>query len=298
MVWMNDETREALSAMVDGELRSEACSRLLSLLDTDADLRRAWERFHLIGDAMRQDLPEVPLDALSTRTQEALRSEPVLIRPRPRLTIPLRPVAGLALAASVAVVAVLGVRTINSGPPGAEIASLTIASVPVSSSTVPTIDPAVRHQVTQIVIPSAVVLPSQDAWLGSIRWSNAPVAADPQLNAYLLNYNDVATSVAADYALPDWRVNWIPNGFRLHEWTYAPASRGGQIVEHRAYTDGVATFSVFFEALHGDIVPHRGLSSLGAVNAFGRVGDEFQLTVVGEVPRATVEQVASSITRN
>ena len=120
-----------MSAMVDGELRSEACSRLLSLLDTDADLRRAWERFHLIGDAMRQDLPEVPLDALSTRTQEALRSEPVLIRPRPRLTIPLRPVAGLALAASVAVVAVLGVRTINSGPPGAEIASLTIASVPV-----------------------------------------------------------------------------------------------------------------------------------------------------------------------
>ena len=68
-------------------------------------------------------------------------------------------------------------------------------------------------------------------------------------------------------------------------------------VEHLVYSDGLASLSVFIERLSTTGKPLDGLDSMGAVHAYGAMVDEFQITVVGEVPAATVTRVAGSVTR-
>ena len=63
------------------------------------------------------------------------------------------------------------------------------------------------------------------------------------------------------------------------------------------YTDGLASFSVYAERLTSEKEPFEGTSQMGAVSAFGKVVGEHQITVVGEVPKTTVEQVGQAVRR-
>lgn len=66
-------------------------------------------------------------------------------------------------------------------------------------------------------------------------------------------------------------------------------------VRHLVFTDGLASLSVFAAPLKpGKDVLH-GASRMGSVNAFGRVLQNYQITVVGEVPAETVKLVAQSV---
>lgn len=65
-------------------------------------------------------------------------------------------------------------------------------------------------------------------------------------------------------------------------------------VEHLVFTDGLATVSAFVSA-DGTSGKFKGLSRRGAVTAFGRSVDDFHVTVVGEVPQATVELIANRL---
>jgi len=95
----------------------------------------------------------------------------------------------------------------------------------------------------------------------------------------------------------EWTIGWLPAGFRMADESYGPIQPGRGSVDHRVYSDGLASLSIFIE--QGLDVGDRieGLSSIGAVNAFSRVIDEYQLSVVGEVPGITVEKVAASIVK-
>jgi len=95
----------------------------------------------------------------------------------------------------------------------------------------------------------------------------------------------------------EWTIGWLPVGFRIKDESYGHIPPGGDVVHHRVYTDGLASLSIFIEpALEaGDRI--EGPSSVGAVNAYSRVIDGYQLSVVGEVPAIAVERVAASITK-
>ena len=95
----------------------------------------------------------------------------------------------------------------------------------------------------------------------------------------------------------EWTIGWLPAGFRMTDESYGRIQPGGDAVDHRVYSDGLASLSVFIEPAPdaGDRI--EGLSSVGAVNAFSRVIDEYQLSVVGEVPGIAVERVAESISK-
>ena len=95
----------------------------------------------------------------------------------------------------------------------------------------------------------------------------------------------------------EWEVGWLPAGFRMTGESYAPIRPGRVPVDHRVYGDGLASLSVFIERVSGPGDRLEGRSSVGAVNAFSRIVDGFQLSVVGEVPGATVEKVAASIVK-
>lgn len=92
---------------------------------------------------------------------------------------------------------------------------------------------------------------------------------------------------------PQWRVQWVPEGFRSHQVIATEQPEGWS--EHHLYSDGIATFSVYVEPLAQGAEPYEGLSTMGALSAFGRVKGINQLVVVGEVPSATVARVGDSV---
>lgn len=92
-----------------------------------------------------------------------------------------------------------------------------------------------------------------------------------------------------------WRVTKMPAGFRLGEYNQHRMPHNKRPVEHLVLTDGLASVSVFIEG-YDEREKFEGLSRRGAVNAYGRVIDGHQITVVGEAPAATVELVGLSVT--
>jgi sigma-E factor negative regulatory protein RseB len=93
----------------------------------------------------------------------------------------------------------------------------------------------------------------------------------------------------------DWKVTRVPGGFRMGmQKTHSlPTSR--MPVEHFVYTDGISSVSVFIEKQEKNKSMLQGLSSMGAVNAYGTVISGHTVTVVGEVPRAAVKMIGDSV---
>lgn len=94
-----------------------------------------------------------------------------------------------------------------------------------------------------------------------------------------------------------WHAGWLPQGFDLSGRASGPTTTSLEPVEHLVYTDGLASLSVYIEHLEPNTERLEGLSSMGAVNAYGALIKGYHITVVGEVPQITVELVGRSIVR-
>lgn len=93
----------------------------------------------------------------------------------------------------------------------------------------------------------------------------------------------------------NWRVTSVPAGFipgvqRHHNMTVSAMP-----VEHFMYSDGLSSVSVFVEKKMKSSKNLLGGSTMGAVNAYGREVGDYHVTVVGEVPHATVKMIADSV---
>ncbi|BCU07251.1 hypothetical protein Atep_19280 [Allochromatium tepidum] len=107
---MTDEPRQRLSALQDGELAPAQVPALLDTLAADSELRECWERYTLIGQAIRGEAIDPNARALADRVRDALSTEPTILCPRRLERAPHRwtgRYAGLALAASGLLVAIL-----------------------------------------------------------------------------------------------------------------------------------------------------------------------------------------------
>jgi len=96
---------------------------------------------------------------------------------------------------------------------------------------------------------------------------------------------------------PGWVVRRLPDGFNLTHYQHRPMRKGRGDAQHMVFSDGLATVSVYIEDADKIRDPLSGLSGMGAMNAYGTVIEGYQVTVVGEVPPATVEMVAGSVSR-
>lgn len=105
---MSKETREHISCLMDGEVSREASRFLVRRLGSDIELSATWARYHLVRDCLRNQDGGIAQEDLGSRVSRALENEEVAT---PRLAVSrwLRPVAGAAIAASVALVAVMAV---------------------------------------------------------------------------------------------------------------------------------------------------------------------------------------------
>ncbi|MBY6188116.1 anti-sigma factor [Marinobacter hydrocarbonoclasticus] len=111
------ERKEKLSAWMDDQPVEGLYQDLLA----DAELSERWHRYHLIGDAMRNELPESLQLDIAANVADALESEPAILAPqsRRRFAIPGKVIelgqrfGQYAIAATVAAVAVVGVQQYN-----------------------------------------------------------------------------------------------------------------------------------------------------------------------------------------
>jgi sigma-E factor negative regulatory protein RseA len=114
---MNEELDSQLSAMFDGELPAAECELLARRLSRDEQLKARWGRYAVIGASIRAE-SGVSLGAdLARRVNAVVAKEPNIAvrfveRPAVRAAARwIRPVAGLGVAAGVAALSILWMRT-------------------------------------------------------------------------------------------------------------------------------------------------------------------------------------------
>lgn len=103
-----------------------------------------------------------------------------------------------------------------------------------------------------------------------------------------------AKKVGKEIATAPWQINALPNGFELFSHIKETLPGSNQPVDHVVFSDGLVSVSAYMERM-ANRKGLNGLSRLGAFSAFGLHLDDYQVTVVGEVPPATVEFIGRAI---
>lgn len=115
--------------------------------------------------------------------------------------------------------------------------------------------------------------------------------------AVVRRFSERAASTAAT---PNWRARWVPPGFRLASAAVRqPAGRTGGL-NTLVFSDGLAAFSVFIEAMPaagaGTVVTRNG-GTVVLTHSTAADDGEHLVTVVGEVPVATARRIAAGVFR-
>ncbi len=71
--------KDQLSALIDGEFDVENAEHLIRSIKSGGELKDCWQHYHLIGDAMRNEL--VLSQGFSARVMNALGDEPTVLAP-------------------------------------------------------------------------------------------------------------------------------------------------------------------------------------------------------------------------
>ncbi|PVV11366.1 MAG: hypothetical protein B6D72_10090 [gamma proteobacterium symbiont of Ctena orbiculata] len=176
---MTEQEFERLSALVDDEISEHEISREINKLKSSQESLGAWSHYHLIGDAMRNELGRVHDTGLAHSISQRLESEPVVLAPaalKRRSPIRKRTLTGVAVAASLTAVAVvMAPQMINPGSseaPGQLISSNQLED---------------RNQPQE----SRTIYVAEDG----TRWKLLKKPkVESRLNAYLLNHQDLSPS--------------------------------------------------------------------------------------------------------
>jgi sigma-E factor negative regulatory protein RseA len=207
---MSEEILNRVSAFADGEC-SETESRAALASLNNAETRATWSRYQLIGDAMRGDMPRFIDGGFAGRVQQALALEPAILAPVARQPAWLRPVAGVAIAATVAAVAVFGVGQragVTTAPDG--IQSAMIAKPPVNDVAVGVIDaPPVFMEMQSVPVAvgrtpmdAGALINADEAWMQASSAAGSLPPAHSRLNSYIMNYSEQRTMMGSPGVLP------------------------------------------------------------------------------------------------
>lgn len=92
-----------------------------------------------------------------------------------------------------------------------------------------------------------------------------------------------------------WVVKSLPAGFKKIMGLKRAFAGKKFPTNHLVFSDQLAAVSIFIEPLAGIQKPVSGLSRQGAINVYTRPVGEHQVTVLGQVPAATVTQIGNSV---
>ncbi len=114
---------------------------------------------------------------------------------------------------------------------------------------------------------------------------------------YVWNFSTANSSPLQDTSA-SMLVGVVPDGFMKIK--HVRGQFDDREKEQIVFSDELATVSLFMQKLMQDQDDGLfiGSSTLGSVNAYGRVINGYQITVVGEVPAQTVRTIGDSVTPN
>ncbi|NND45029.1 MAG: sigma-E factor negative regulatory protein [Xanthomonadales bacterium] len=166
---MNKETLEHISSLMDGEINRETGMFLTRRLSSDAALSQTWRRYHIIRDCIRQPGARASALDFAGLVRHALAEEAAIAASSARQRRWLKPVAGLAVAATVCFMAILAVGPVQQpvNDPATDTAQPFTSPNPISA--------------TPVTQAASFNLDDQ--------------ARAARMNAYLLRHNQLAGSV-------------------------------------------------------------------------------------------------------
>jgi sigma-E factor negative regulatory protein RseA len=156
---MSEQIREQVSAFLDGELPSSETELLLKRLTRDAELRESFGRYGLIGEAVRGAAQTHLTKGFSARVNRAIDGEPLVAVDAARPAGAARwwrPLAGAAVAAGVAAIAVVALQQRAGAPRLAAVPAATTA--PANAAALATALPVVakNHEALSYTVPATL----------------------------------------------------------------------------------------------------------------------------------------------
>lgn len=93
-------------------------------------------------------------------------------------------------------------------------------------------------------------------------------------------------------AQQDWNISWMPQGFKMIRSNSHRMAVTGQHADYFLYSDGLAKISVYISK---HIEGTRSMQIEGAESLYSTRLNDYQVTVVGELPIATIQRIAQSV---
>lgn len=141
-----------------------------------------------------------------------------------------------------------------------------------------------------------VLLDQAGMALEQVMFSDLKLAESlPLVNVKGLNPRDKETKQVHRFkALPydeaGFVLTRIPDGFKKIFLTRRTMRAQDKLIDHLLLSDGFASVSVYFEEIEEDLFAEQHV--VGAVNSYSRPLGRYLLTVMGEVPKKTVQLIA------
>lgn len=161
---MNEELKQDLSAMLDDELEMNRALKLMGRVSSDQELSKLMHRYQIAQELMHSPDALVPDAGFADRIAGLIAEEPAILAPRVSSRRYRDKVVNLALAASVAAVAILVGRSITAHSPvesGEILAQVQMESPTVKASMEPDLrDYLTMHNESSQKAGTAGVLPS------------------------------------------------------------------------------------------------------------------------------------------
>lgn len=278
---MSDHQQETISALMDNEVSELELRSLLKRLPEDEQGSEKWHRYHLASTALKQDESPVVMD-ISSSVMAAIDDEPTYaMKPGADSSTGrtigwreylLKPVASMAMAASVTAVVILGAQQYTGNPVEAGLAQSTPN--------------------TGFILPStpgnADVLPAQygDNTAASVAGEPDVIRLNESLAKYIKQHETLVASEASS-----WQPGWVPEG-------YSPVKNGRtSTAEVAVFSNGKNAFTVCVEKLNQQ-ASLEGVTRVGNVVAVGKAQEDRFITVVGDVPLTVADRIANSVKAN
>jgi sigma-E factor negative regulatory protein RseA len=182
---MTEQKREKISIFMDGESDINE----FSTLPLDDELKGTWHRYHLISDVLHQRIPLHSQISLSQKISESIKQEPTVLSPvRKPLPGFFKPLAGMAIAASVAGLAILGIQQYQSNNLPSENQTAQIEQL--------------QSQPSNLEFGVQVSVPEVQA----TRPIRMEMQSDLRISRYILNHNEYQSNVGVQGVTPHVRL--------------------------------------------------------------------------------------------
>ena len=279
---MYDKSLEPISAMMDGEIEELELRRTINNTANAPDLSEKWRRYHMAQDVMQGRSVNIDqkIDLVS-RVSAALEAEPsynsttiAKAEQKEADQTPVaandpwwKPMASMAVAASVTAVVLLGAQQYNQAPVTTNNVTAGIASTSGN-------DGFPKGQFGSEL--STVSVSSQNAKASVTQPSYG-------MEQYIQRHRDLTTVRKAN-----WQAGWLPQGYKQIAHKVTNNS------EVMLFSNGQSAVSVNVEPL-GKQMASQGVLGADDLLALGVRSDRNFVTVVGRLPPKVAEKIATSV---